>query len=100
MSVRTRWIYFASDWLRVARVFIDRVKLTQVSTRDLILLGSFPLAIVSGQCLTCSELVCIQRWKTVHTTVNVMGCGRLTSNFTCRHIPFTLNPIMNVFTTG
>lgn len=51
MSVRTRWIYFASDWLRVARVFVDRVKLTQVSTRDLILLGSFLFAIVSGQCL-------------------------------------------------
>ena len=31
--------------------FVDRVKLTQVSTRDLILLGSFLFAIVSGQCL-------------------------------------------------
>ena len=51
MSVRTRWISFSSDWLRVTRVFVDRAKLTQVSTRGLILLGSFPLAIVSGQCL-------------------------------------------------
>lgn len=38
----------SSDWLRVARVFVDRVKLTQVSSRDLILLGSFLFAIVSG----------------------------------------------------
>lgn len=41
----------SSDWLRVARVFVDRVKLTQVSSRDLVLLGSFLFAIVSGQCL-------------------------------------------------